>query len=162
MKITRNQLKNILAYDPNTGVFTWNIGVKGSKGKGKEAGTITTKGYRDVCIYGRKYGLHRLAFLFMLGEVPTCVDHINGIKSDNRWNNLRPATYSQNGYNYKGTGTKTGFKNVYYDPRGNKKFMVAIVVDGKRKSLGYYHTADEAAIIAKQARNKYHGAFSHD
>ena len=162
MELTQKTIKNLLEYDEYTGIFTWKVSRKGTKGINSQAGTVTTKGYVDVCIDGKKYGLHRLAFLFKTGDIPTCVDHRNGVKSDNRWENLRPATYSENGYNYKGTGSATGFKNVYYDPRGIKKYFVVLVVDGRRKSFGYFHTPEEASAVAKQARTVYHKDFSHD
>lgn len=150
-----------LRYEENTGIFYWKISVKGSKGIGKEAGTITKKGYKDVCIEGKKYGLHRVAFILKTGKAPACVDHINGIKSDNRWCNLREATYNQNGYNYKGTGSNTGFKNVYYDPRGvEKKYFVAVVVNGKRISGGYFSTPEEASLKAKHLRELHHKEFA--
>lgn len=157
--ITCDELNKILDYNPETGVFVWKIPVKGSKGKGEKAGTLTRKGYVDVCIKGKKYGLHRLAFVAMTGEVPKCVDHINGIKSDNRWCNLRPATYRENGYNYAGTGSSTGYKNVYVDKRFPGKFFAQLVVEGKPKRLGTFSSAEEASYVAKEARIKYCGEF---
>lgn len=153
-------VKELLDYNECTGKFYWKKSVKGSKGIGKEAGTLTRKGYVDVCIKGKKYGLHRLAFLLKTGCIPKCVDHINGIKNDNRWCNLREATYNQNGYNYKGTGSKTGYKNVYYDSRGNKKFFVIVVSDGKKIRGGYFSTPEEAREKAIELRTLYHKAFA--
>jgi hypothetical protein len=159
--ITQDEVKQLFEYNLDTGVFLWRVSRKGSKGKGKEAGTVAQNGYRDVCIDGKKYGLHRLAFMYVTGDLPRCVDHINGIKSDNRWINLRSATYNQNGYNYAGTGSKTGFKNVYYDPRGQKKYFVALVVNGVRKSFGYYQTPEEASEIATKQRVVHHQEYAH-
>lgn len=159
--MTQDDLKQILDYNPETGNFTWRISIRGTKGKGKLAGTVAWNGYRDVCIRGKKYGLHRLAFLYMNGEIPKCVDHRNGVKEDNRWVNLRPASYNQNGYNYKGTGSSTGYKNVYYDSRGNKKYFVAITANGIRKSYGYYMTPEEASLSATLIRNSVHKEFAH-
>lgn len=158
--ITLDKLKEILEYNKETGKFTWKVSVKGSKGKGKVAGTVTNKGYIDICIKGKKYGAHRLAMLFANGEIPSCVDHINGVKSDNRLENLRPATHSENGYNYKGTGSNTGYKNVYFDARGKKHFFIAIVTNGVRKSYGYFDTAEEASKVATQLRNELHKKFA--
>lgn len=162
MKLSYEKANYLLNYDEESGIFTWKVPVKGTKGKGKQAGTLTHKGYVDVCIEGVKYGLHRVAFLLKTGNVPLCVDHVNCIKSDNRWVNLRPANYSENGYNSKGAGSSTGYKNVYYDPRGNKKYFVVIVVAGKRMSLGYHNTPEEADKVAKKARKEHHKEFYHD
>jgi hypothetical protein len=159
MELTQQEVRELLNYNFITGVFTWKVSIKGTKGKGRKAGTITNKGYDDVCIRGKKYGLHRLAFLYMEGHIPENVDHENGMKGCNAWHNLRAATISQNGFNLKGR-SKTGYKNVYWDPRGIKKFMVIIRENGKQHSCGYYYTAEEANVAATAARNKLHGEFA--
>lgn len=152
---------NLLSYDKETGIFTWKVKRKGTSGFGKEAGTITTKGYRDVCINGKKYGLHRVAFIMMGFEIPENVDHINGCKSDNRWDNLRSASVRQNAFNYKGTGSLSGYKNVYYDPRGVKKPWFSVVTDafGKKIRLGYFETPEAANEVASLKRKELHGEF---
>jgi len=158
--ITQELVKKLFDYNPETGDFIWKISRKGSLGIGKKAGTKTHKGYVDVCISGKKYGLHRIAFLYMNGEIPLCVDHINGDKSDNRWNNLRPANYSQNGYNYKGRGTISGFKNVYIDKRYPENFFVQLIINGKQERIGTYKTAEEANLVAIEMRKKTQGEFA--
>lgn len=158
--LTQEYVKELFNYNEETGEFVWKVSRKGSKGKGKIAGTLTHKGYMDVCIEGKKYGLHRIAFLWKMGNMPRCVDHINGIKSDNSWKNLRPATYSENGYNYKGTGSSTGYRNVYFDPRGRSKYFVSLVVNGSRKNIGYFMTPEEANNAAIEARKELHGEFA--
>lgn len=160
--LTQEKLKELLTYDSLSGNFTWNVSVKGSKGKGKIAGTKTQKGYVDVCIAGKKYGLHRLAFLYQTGSIPECVDHKNTNKSDNRWENLRPASYVTNSYNYSGRPSISGVRNVYYDPRGKSKYFVHLKVNGKSKHYGFYETVEEAAIIAEKARKEMHGEFFWD
>ncbi len=159
--ITQQELESLLNYDPDTGTFIWIKSIKGTKGIFSEAGTITSRGYRDVCINGKKYGLHRLAFLYMTGDIPPTIDHINGIKDDNRWCNLRPSSVRENSFNYKGTGSKSKYKNVYYDPRGKKKWFVRITdSEGFKISLGYFETPEEANEVACVAREKYHGEFN--
>jgi hypothetical protein len=159
--LTQHELKNILEYNPETGSFIWIKHIKGTKGLHSEAGTLSYNGYRDVCIKGKKYGLHRLAFLYMTGHIPDNVDHINCIKHDNRWCNLRPATVRENSFNYKGTGSKSNYKNVYYDPRSRKKWFVRITdSEGNKISLGYFQTPEEANDVAKAARLKHHGQFN--
>lgn len=158
--ITQEQIRELLYYDQDTGKFLWRVSRKGSKGKWNEAGTLTNKGYVDVCIEGKKYGLHRLAFLWREGWIPRCVDHINGDKADNSWNNLRPANYRENGFNCKGRGTITGFKNVYKDKRYEDSFYVSLYINGKQKRMGTYKTAEEANKAAIEMRIKTQGEFS--
>lgn len=160
--ITQEELKILLTYNLETGIFTWNVSVKGSNGVGNIAGTKTKKGYIDVCINYKKYGLHRLAFLYVIGNIPRCVDHIDRNKSNNSWLNLRPATYRENGFNYKGIGTSTGFKNVYQDKRYKGNYFVQIVIDGKPKRMGTYKDLEFANIVAIAARKKYCKDFACD
>ena len=98
--LTQNQLKSRLHYDPITGVFTWRAVAVFSrhqktwntKNAGHAAGTITFSGYWQITFNGVKYTLHRLAFLYMEGVFPPeMVDHVNRIRHDNRWSNLRHA-----------------------------------------------------------------------
>lgn len=157
--ITQEYLKTVLNYNPETGKFIWVAPKKGSKGLGKEAGTQTPRGYVDVCLLGKKYGLHRLAFLYMTGEIPKCVDHINTLKWDNRWENLRPATYETNSYNYGNRKSISGVRNVYYDPRGKSKYFVFLKVNGKGKHFGFFETIEEAKVVADAARKELHGVY---
>lgn len=98
--LTAERLREILHYDPETGVFTWRV--KHGRGTsvrhpGDEFGTALCKGYRMGGLLGRQYSVHRLAFLYMTGEWPKAdVDHVNRVRSDNRWANMREATRSQN------------------------------------------------------------------
>lgn len=155
-----DHIKDYLTYNESTGEFVWKISVKGTRGIGKQAGTLTNKGYMDVCIRGKKYGLHRVAFYFKIGKMPSNVDHINGIKSDNRWCNLRPASIRENAFNTNKRSPKSGFKNVYYDKRGVKKwFVVVFDSQGKKQHLGYFLTPEEANTIAVKARKEFHGDF---
>ena len=100
--ITQEQLKEILTYDPETGIFTWKVFRSWKAKAGDIAGYIDNYGYRKLQIQCKMYPAHRLAFLYMLGrftDSSLVVDHINGDKGDNRWCNLREATYSVNSLN---------------------------------------------------------------
>lgn len=161
--LTQEKLKTILLYDSDTGDFIWIKSIKGTKGIGKKAGTITNKGYVDVCIEGKKYGLHRLAFLYKTNRFPKMVDHINGIKSDNRWCNLRECSFTENSLNSLSRKSKSGFKNVYYDPRGKKKWMVVVFdSDGNKHCIGYFLTPEDGNIAAIEARERLQGEFNSD
>lgn len=156
------EFSDYLDYNPESGVFLWKVSRKGTKGKGKEAGTKTNKGYVDVCLFGKKFGLHRIAFSLMGEEIPDYVDHVNGIKSDNRWTNLRPATVNQNAYNMKERGARSGYRNVYYDPRGKKNYHVCMKINSNRIHGGYFSTAEEANKVAIEMRKQYQKEFNFD
>ena len=108
--ITQEYLKSVLSYDPETGIFTWKyrqglIGKKiswNTRYSEKQAGTIDPVGYLGIAIEYKRYYAHRLAWLYMTGELPKkYIDHLNGNKSDNRFLNLREATNSENQQNQK-------------------------------------------------------------
>ena len=103
-RITQAELKEMLHYNPDSGVFTW---IKPSKFNrrvkvGDVAGCPNNKGYLLLQLNGKKYSLHRLAHLYMTGKFPEkSIDHINQRRNDNRWCNLRAATTRQNATNKK-------------------------------------------------------------
>jgi hypothetical protein len=157
--LTAERLRTLLHYDPLTGVWTWLV----SRGKAKArsvAGCVNSDGYIIIGIDGRIYFAHRLAVLFMTGQWPvSIVDHENLVKSDNRWKNLRPATYQQNNVNVGVRNANAlGVKGVCLKPSG--KFEASIRINGKLKYLGLHTTATAAsATFAKAAKDNW-GEFS--
>lgn len=151
-----------LSYEPQTGVFRWKQrpGHEG-RGKGKVgdvAGCPDDLGYLQLCVAWKRYAGHRLAFLFMTGEMPTgMVDHINGDPSDNRWSNLRLATPEQNAINRR-TVSATGFKGVTRHSGG--KYQASIKVKGRGIYLGLYATAKEASEAYQTAAKEHFGSFA--
>src|SRR6267142_482821 len=103
--MTQDELKSILHYDPDTGIWTWLINHR-SVSKGSTAGYRNVDGYWIIIYKDKRYRAHRLAFLYMTGKLPIDeVDHKNEIKDDNKWKNLRECTGQQNKHNrnyYKG------------------------------------------------------------
>lgn len=161
--ITQERLRELLEYFPATGEFIW----KRNKGKqiaGTSANRVTDSGYRIVMLDRENYRQHRLAFFYMTGEWPTeFVDHINGDKSDNRWENLRECSKSQNGFN---VGTKctntSGFKGVSWRQDRNK-FRAYTRIKGQIKHLGYFDDPELADLVVTSARELHHGEFArHD
>lgn len=156
--ISQDVLKEFLHYNPETGIFTW-IKKTGRNGKiGKIAGSKEKNGYMRIQIHGIHYGLHRLAWLYMTGEMPTeLIDHKNGNPSDNWFDNLRQATLLQNQQNQTKVqkSNKLGIMGVNYQ-EDRKKFRAQIRVDGKSKFLGRFDTAQEAATAYLEAKRKYH------
>jgi hypothetical protein len=129
---------------------------------GKEAGWLDRQsGYRLVMIDERSYKAHRLAYFLMTGEDPfDRIDHINMDKSDNKWENLRDATHSQNMANcHRYKNNKSGIKGVYWYPP-YQKWNAQIRVHGKLKNLGYFDDIEDAAATIRAAHIKYRGEFA--
>ena len=92
-------LNEILDYDPKTGEFVWKVRVNSKVPKGSIAGADHNKGYVHITIKGKKYLAHRLAWFSINKYWPTYIDHINGNRKDNRIENLREVTCSENLHN---------------------------------------------------------------
>ena len=150
--IALDELKSVLLYEEETGRFIW-LETRGKARKGGVAGTPHICGYVHIGIKKHNYLAHRLAVFYMTGEWPKYdVDHINGIRTDNRWANLRPASRSQNMQNQKSarSNNATGFLGVVPN---KKRFGAQIRIFGKTKCLGTYDTpqqAHEAYVLAKR------------
>ncbi len=111
-----------------------------------------TTGYKRTSYKGKCFWLHRLTFLYHHGYMPEFVDHIDKNPLNNKIENLRPATKSQNAFNSKRPKDNTiGERNVYWHNVKNKYFVKA-VKDGKQHHAGYFVDLDEAKIAAKQLR----------
>lgn len=139
------RVKELLHYDPETGAWTQKTRRKGSGLiPGEPAGCIAPSGYLMIGIDYRRYRAHRLAWLWMTGEMPANVDHINGNRADNRWGNLRVADQSQNTANSKRSKANTsGFKGVSrHWPSG--KWQAGIVKNRRRQYLGLFETPKQA------------------
>lgn len=158
--ITQEYLKSILHYDPETGVFTRLSDKTGRFGVGSRVGSISDHGYLKTSISGKEYYLHRLAFLFMLGEIPKHeIDHINMSRDDNRWYNLRQATRSENGMNKKAqSNNKSGVKGIFFDRRRNR-WVAKIGKNGSKKEIGAFVTKEEAQLAYHNASKEDHGEY---
>lgn len=100
--LTQVDLKRLLLYNSKTGVFTWREGQRNNVKAGAIAGYVGPQGYRRIRIGGKKYKSSRLAFLYMKGSFPEReVDHKNGIKNDDWWDNLRDVSHKRNSQNTK-------------------------------------------------------------
>lgn len=152
-------LKEWVSYDPSTGVFTWAKTRTNRVKIGDVAGCIHSKGYLIIRILGTQYYAHRLAWLYVHGIFPPQVDHKNTVKSDNRIDNLRVATSTQNNCNVGATSrNKSGYKGVSWYPRF-KKWRACIKKDGKQRHLGYFSSAEEAALAYESSGIDLHGEF---
>lgn len=155
--LTQALLKEHLDYDPDTGVFTWVKPTMKRIESGELAGCLNDQGYMNIQIFKRKYGAHRLAWLYIYGHLPkNHIDHINGNTSDNRVCNLREATYAQNNQNTCLRKNNTsGYFGVHLHKKTNK-WRATIKFDKKYIHLGLYFTPEEAHQAYVAAKAKYH------
>lgn len=160
--ITQSQLKDHLHYDPDTGFFTWISGNKRNVSSGYVCGSKSKNNdYIVIGIMGERHVAHRLAWLYMYGQFPdTFIDHINGIRNDNRISNLRICSRTQNNTNKKiYKNNKIGIKNVFILKNGI--YRVQVKVNGKAINRNA-KTLEQAIIIADQVRAMAHKDFASD
>lgn len=168
-------LRELLNYDPETGVLTWCWRGQAwssclrehmrwnATWAGKEAGRISVYGYRVVKIFGQVKMAHCVAWAMVHDSwMPDgyFIDHINGNRADNRLANLRKATWSENQRNRaRGRNNTSGVKGVnYYPPNG--KWCAQIGYEGRRVHLGCFDTLESAAEAYQQAAKKMHQDFA--
>ena len=155
--LTVERLKEVLHYDPTTGVFTW-LKSRGRLSAGSPAGYICL-GYVKIRLDGKNYQAHRLAWFYMTGSWPDDqVDHRDLNKANNCWNNLRAATGSQNQQNVAlRRNNKSGFKGII--PRRGK-WVARIRVEGKQVWLDTYDCRKTAAEAYAAAARQRFGDFA--
>lgn len=132
-----------------------------NKTKGKECNAISGK-YFSVRINYRLYYVHRLIWIMHFGPIPDgmMVDHEDGNGFNNQISNLRLANKSQNGCNRgRSKANTSGYKGVMFY-KAYKKWTAQIEFNGKRKSLGYFETPEEAFVAYQTAAKIYHGQFA--
>lgn len=161
MRVELHRLRDVLAYNANTGDFHWNVKLRaGAPPAGTKAGSINSEGYRYIKIDGRQYSAHKLAWLYVYGEWPSKeLDHKNRVKDDNRIENLREATISQQRANRFLSSNTSGRKGVSWN-RHAKKWRADIMKAGKRYMLGYFDDPDEAALAYRTAAVRLFGEFA--
>ena len=158
--LTHHDFCQQLSYNPETGVFFRRIKL-GKNTKLGVCGTLDSQGYVQVGVDGKHYRAHRLAWFWMTGDWPEHqIDHINGVRHDNRWSNLREACNAENMRNRGKTQiNKTGFKGVSFNKSAGK-FVAQITEDYKNTYLGIYTTAEGAARAYRNAAEKQHKEFA--
>lgn len=151
------RLKELLHYDPETGVFTWKQYRGHLAQEGFVAGRPNKAGHIQISVDGRRYMAHRLAWLYVYGDFPEDgIDHINRVKDDNRICNLRPATPVENGQNRPPSkNNKSGRSDVIFS-NYHKRWRARITIAGKRIHLGFFDTFEQAAAARTAAKAKYH------
>jgi len=162
--ISQAELKKLFHYSKSTGIFT-------RISTGKYSKTTSKDKYIYIFIGSRHYYAHRLAHLYVNGLFPKDqIDHIDGNKSNNKWNNLRAADKSQNLRNQgKYSNNSSGHKGVFWHKQ-NKNWTVRVNIDRKEaeimgikgtcKHIGSFNNKDDAVAASKLAFLKYHGEFA--
>ena len=156
-ELTADRLREVLHYAPDTGVFTWLVKTSTRIKVGDVAGSASARGYVWVRVDGVLLLAHRLAFLWMTGEwPPQFVDHINGVRDDNRWSNLRPATRAENNQNQRRarSDNKLGLLGVC---RYRNRFRATIAVDGQRIHIGTFDAPEQAHAAYLKTKRELHG-----
>lgn len=170
ISLTQNLVRELLNYNPETGIFTWRYrdrkhfpsdrghNVWNAKYSGKEAGSVIY-GYIQIKIFGYEFFAHRLAYLYMTGSFlgpGMQIDHIDRNRSNNRFENLRVVSSTVNMQN-----TFNPYRNNKVKVRGvrqtlSKKFDARIRVNNKCQFLGTFSTAEEAHAAYLSAKKVYH------
>jgi hypothetical protein len=149
--ITHTELLSLVSYDPTSGILRAKCNRRGWV-EGEEIGTLRKTGYRQVCLLGRLYLAHRVAWFYVHGRWPVNgLDHKNRIRDDNRIDNLREATQSQNHENRGGVAgyTKSAAKR-------STRWVARIIVAGVLHQLGSYATKEEARVAYLSAKKVLH------
>lgn len=163
MNVTVERLRELFSYDPATGIVTRRIKC-GQRGPiGMRVGVGNGKGYLGVQVDGHNCKLHRVIWMIHNGcEIPDGyqIDHINGVRSDNRICNLRLATNTDNQHNTPPKKVnKSGFKGVYWHV-ANRRWGACIRVGGRSKFLGLHASREEAAAAYDAAAKIHYGEFA--
>lgn len=157
---TQARLKEMLNYDPETGVFRWIKKPAQRVNVGDVAGYENGRGYLIFCLDSKKHYAHRLAWLYCHGQMPPCIDHKNGCRSDNRLENLRIATNGQNGVNRgKPANNTSGFKGVTWDNQC-QKWRAQIGISGKNIAIGVFADKRDACAAYETAAREHFGEFA--
>lgn len=165
MLLDRALIEALIEYRPATGRFHWLVERRGYHGgvkPGDIAGTLKD-GYIQIIIDQRIYAAHRLAWFLMTGAFPPKgreIDHINRNRADNRWENLRLVTRSQNNMNAGlRSDNKSGQKGVGRR-KDTGKWYARVTVQRRIILLGHFGSYDEAVAARRAAERRYFGQFA--
>ena len=143
-------LKELLNYDPETGIFTWTK-FRGNRYTGKVAGSVRPSGHIVMSINWKQYSAARLAWLYMTKRNPkTNVRHINGIEGDNRWSNLETRSVKVKEPVELWSTNTTGVRGVSWNQR-DQRYVASISIKGIKHRLGNFKTLTQAAAVRKAA-----------
>ena len=164
--LTCDEVAERLLYDPQTGFLIWKPRTRGDtrwniRFAGKRAGCLDPiKGYRTLSLNGVSYHEHRLVWMLVNRTTPpVMIDHVDGDRTNNRIENLRAATCSQNLANSRAVWGVSGRRGVHWKRR-EKRWAAQIMVRGKKHYLGLFRDKEEAAAAYTRASTQLNGDFS--
>lgn len=159
MMLSLDRLNQVLTYNPETGVFNWKQAISNRVHVGAEAGAITRNGYRMIRVDGENLYAHRLAWMFVHGQMPDrIIDHVNLDRDDNRIENLRECDHSENNCNsYLRRDSPSGIKGVGWDSH-REKWACSVRHRGRRLRKRF-DTLAEAENWVRSVRESLHGEF---
>lgn len=153
MEMTQAKLRELVTYNPISGLFQSQAG----RGIGYP---VNRAGYIAIWLCGKHHLAHRMAWLYVYGECPRVIDHINGDPSDNRIKNLRPASFSQNRANsLPNSNSRHGAKGVHLSRTG-KRWRAKISINKRTVHLGTFPTKEQAATAYLAAARDHYGDFA--
>lgn len=158
-----DRLRELLCYAPETGVFTRRVSTHGGRWKaGTVAGSLRPDGYFAIRVEGELFYAHRLAWFYVTGQWPQGeVDHIDGNRTNNRFDNLRVVTREQNCFNSaKPVTNKSGYKGVCLNPTLKRPWVAQISIEGVTRNVGYYSSPEEAHAAYVKAAKTLRGEFA--
>lgn len=160
MTLTQERVKELFDYDPATGDLTWKVQRRGRFAKpGAKAGCVAR--YVTVSVDCKSYPAHRVIWLWVYGEMPVEIDHINRVKTDNRLTNLRTCDRSQNTGNVQLMSTNTtGYRGIWFAKHCGR-WRAAIKINGKLTHLGYFSNPCAAALRYNEAAVQHFGEFAY-
>lgn len=159
MEPTQDYLKYLFTYEPETGLFRWRVKHTYKVVIGRVAGGKNADGYIMIGFDKLTFYAHRLAHIYMTGSCPPKVDHDDNVKWNNAWENIRPATTSENAINAKrSSANKSGYKGVSWH-RKAKKWVAQITYNRKPLYLGLFSTPEEASARYLEEAQKLHPKF---
>lgn len=159
---SRERLEQIFQYSDGLGGLINKID-RGAAKAGGRAGCLSVRGYIQVSVDGRPYTEHRLVWWMVKGEDCEILDHVDRDKTNNKVENLRPATKAQNAANNQHNGGKLGIPGVRIlksREKNKRPYAAYLSHQGKQDHLGYYATIEEAFEVHKAAHLARYGAHS--
>lgn len=154
--ITAKEIREIFSYDAETGIFLWRVS-RGKAARGAVAGRKSLYGYMEIKFDKKIYKAHRLAWLYIYGKWPKQqIDHVNGVRDDNRIENLRECSAVQNQQNRKINSNNTsGYPGVDFNKRADR-WRAYIRLNGSLKHLGFFANPQDAHAAYLKAKSEFH------
>lgn len=157
-ELTQEILKFIFEY--KEGNLYWKIPTTGKVNVGDKLGSLSSNGYFQTTVFGKRYKVHRLIFMYHYGYFPVVVDHIDGNPLNNSIENLRACSKLQNSYNKRMfRNNKSGVTGVCWNER-DKRWMARCGVNGVKHHLGYFENIEDAKKVVEEFKIKNHGEFA--